>query len=97
VPPNTERQEWKNLTAKWTSGVNCGNSENFTKGSFDYVIFTLANWGGKESWKEIWKSAFFALKPEGKLVFIEWKKYYDETKFMQALGDCKISAEYIRL
>ncbi len=94
---NTERQEWKNLTAKWTSGVNCGDFANFKETSFDYVIFTLANWGGNGSWKEIWKSAFFALKPNGKLVFVEWKEYYDETKIMEILGDSKISCSKIRL
>ncbi len=94
---NTERQEWKNLTAKWTSGVNCGNSANFKKASFDYVIFTLANWGGNGSWKDSLKSAFFALKPKGKLVFVEWKRYYDEGKLMKTLENSEISCNYIRL
>jgi hypothetical protein len=95
--PYIERQEWKNLTAHWTSGINCADSTHFNEASFDYVIFTLANWGGNGSWKEIWKSAFFALKPKGKLVFAEWKKYYDDKKFMKTLEDSKISCNYLRL
>ncbi len=97
MPPDTERREWINLTAEWTSGVNCGKSANFTEASFDYVILTLANWGGKGSWKEIWKSAFFALKPKGKLVFIEWENYYEHYVFMKALQKSKIITTILRL
>jgi hypothetical protein len=100
VPPGTEKKKWNNLTAECFPGVNCGDSKYFNdnfKERFDYVIFTLANWGGKESWKKIWKSAFFALKKNGKLVFIEWKKYYEPYDFMWAFEDLGIPCARLRL
>ena len=90
-----KQREFRNLTATSKSDVNCGNQDAFTAGSFDYTVSTLALWGAEGSWKDTLKAAIWALKPKGKLILVEWKKYYDEKMFMSTLQDSGLSCEII--
>ena len=71
--------------------INCGEKTNFEADKFDYIISTLALCGGRGTWKETLKAAFFALKPGGKLYLVERGGYYNLQLFHRALNDSGIS------
>ena len=56
------------------TGINCGKASNFKAETFDYVISTCALFGKGDSWKDILKTALYALKSDGALFLAEKAK-----------------------
>ncbi len=89
-------QSCENLSIAAFDGKDCSDERNFETEKYDFIISTCALWGNGDSWKNIIKSALFALKEDGCFFVAESKKRFT-TKNLQSLPQAGIHCSAPRL